>query len=135
MFEEHVMTQPSSRDSSQLSSSIRLSEQKPDFSSLDLQKLLSGFAGKSAPNRRQVPELKGLKDRQSGLRARTLLGAPGIATRSKDAISSSWPFTRNKKLLVMEEGWKPRGSWSKEGVEGHCSYRVEPVNLKKPDER
>ena len=34
------------------------------------------------------------------LRARTLLGAPGLTTRSKDAIRSSWPYyyltTRSK---------------------------------------
>ena len=28
----------------------------------------------------------------SNLRARKLLGAPGIATRSKEATSGSWPY-------------------------------------------
>ena len=50
------------------------------------------------------------------LGARTLLGAPGLTTRSKDATRGSWHPTKNKKLLgapglTTRSKDATRGSW------------------------
>ena len=48
-------------------------------------------------------EKDGLFCTKATSRNKKLLGAPGIATRSKDATRGSWPYyyCRNKKLLTL----------------------------------